>query len=224
MIEPAPTKGPEGALRRTIARFVTVLLLVLILHQLLSWASHEAAQAAGGLRFWTLSLFLLVYALLIAVPFVPGVEVGLTLMAMEGPWIAPWIYLSTVAGLTCAYVCGGGLSYKRLYQILADLRMQRACRLIERLQELDGRERLQLLEQRLPVWARPLVLRYRYCVMAALINLPGNSLIGGGGGLMLLVGFSRLFHIAPMTLTLLIAVAPVPLMFWAFGFDLNTLW
>jgi hypothetical protein len=223
MTDPKELKAPPGALRRTLLRVLAVVLIVLVLHQLLNWATAEAAQGASRMRFWVLALFLLVYALLIAVPFVPGVEVGLTLMAIEGPWIAPWIYLTTVAGLVLAFACGEGLSYPRLHRILADLGMRRACQLIERLQPLDKAQRLQLLEQRAPAWAKPLVTHYRYVVMALLINLPGSSLIGGGGGLMFLSGFSRLFRTGSMILTILVAVAPVPLAFWAFGFDVSAL-
>lgn len=221
MTEPAGSKAPPGALRRTLLRLVGLVLILLLLHQLLNWASAEAAQVAGRMRVWMLVPFLLVYALLLAVPFVPGVEVGLTLMAMEGPWIAPWIYLSTVAGLVLAFGLGEGLSYPSLHRILADLGMRRACRLIERLQPLTKAQRLQLLEQRAPGWARPLVTHYRYVVIALLINLPGNSVIGGGGGLMFLAGFSRLFRTGPMILTILVAVSPVPLAFWAFGIDVS---
>lgn len=221
MTDPTEPKAPPGALRRTLLRVLAVVLIVLLLHQLLSWASAEAAQGAGQMRPLMLALFLLVYALLLAVPFVPGVEVGLTLMAMEGPWIAPWIYLATAAGLILAFAFGEGVSYPRLHRILADLGLRRACLLIERLQPLGKHQRLHLLEQRAPAWAKPLVSRYRYVVMAILINLPGNSLIGGGGGLMFLSGFSRLFRVGPMILTVLVAVAPVPFLLWALDLDLS---
>jgi hypothetical protein len=219
MAEPAAPQRPPGALLRTLMRLAAVILLVIVLHRLLTWARAEAELGAGSLHFWMLALFLLVYAVLIAVPFVPGVEVGLTLMAMEGPWIAPWIYLATAAGLILAFVFGELLPYPSLHRILADLGLRRACRLIDRLQPLDKAHRLQLLERRSPTWAKPMVSHYRYVVIALLINLPGSSLFGGGGGLMFLSGFSRLFRIGPMILTILIAVAPVPLLIWAFDLD-----
>lgn len=221
MTEPTEPKAPPGALRRTLLRLAALVLIVLLLHQLLNWANAEAAQGAGRMRVSMVVLFLLIYALLLATPFVPGVEAGLTLMAMEGLWIAPWVYLSTVAGLVLAFGLGEGLSYPRLHRILADLGLSRACRLLERLQPLTKAQRLQLLEQRAPGWARPLVTHYRYVVIALLINLPGNSVIGGGGGLMFLAGFSRLFRTGPMILTILVAVSPVPLALWAFGIDIS---
>jgi len=38
--------------------------------------------------------------------------------------------------------------------------------------------------------------------------------VGGGGGLLLLAGMSRLFRAGPVALTLALAVAPVPLVVW----------
>lgn len=224
MSDPASNGTPPGAMRRTLLRLAAILGLVYLMHQLLSRASTEAELGAVRLQVWMLALFLLAYALLIAVPFVPGVEVGVTLMLMEGPWIAPWIYGATVIGLTLAFAVGDGLSYPRLHRILADLGLRRACRMIERLQPLGKAERLSLLERRALGWAKPLVSRFRYVLMAILINLPGSTLIGGGRGLMFLAGFSRLFHTLPMIGTIMLAVAPVPLLFWAFGLDLSALW
>lgn len=199
------------------------LLLVVALHELLKWANAEAELGAGKLRAGMLILFLLAYALLIAVPFVPGVEVGLTLMVMEGPWIAPWIYCATVAGLTLAFVLGEAVSYRRLHAILADLHMRRACLLIEKVQPLNKADRLAMLSNRAPRWARPFVSRFRYVVMGLLINLPGNSILGGGGGLLFFAGFSRLFHAVPMIAVILLAVSPVPLAVWLFDVDIRSL-
>jgi hypothetical protein len=223
MTDQPPTASEKGGIRRTALRLAVVVVLALAIHQLLNWANAEAELGTRQLRPWMLALFLLVYALLIAIPFVPGVEVGLTLMAMKGPWIAPWIYAATVVGLVAAYAAGEGFSYPRLHRILADLHLNRACRLIERLQPLTKADRLALLKARAPRWARPFVSRFRYVMMAALINLPGNTLIGGGGGLMFLSGFSRLFHAPAMILTIFIAVAPVPLAVWLFGLDVRSL-
>jgi len=163
---------------------------------------------------------LLVYALLIAVPFVPGIEIGLTLLAVEGAWIAPWLYLATVSGLLIAYAAGEWVPYVRLHRILADLHMRRACALLEHIQPLSRAERVILMRGRAPRWLRPFITRYRYLVMAAVINLPGNSVIGGGGGIVFLMGLSRLFRPVAVALTLSLAVMPVPLAVWAFGTDI----
>jgi len=212
---------PNGAWRRNALRILLIALLAWGLHLLLGWASEQAQSGNGQIRVWVLVGFLLAYAVLIAVPFVPGVEVGLTLMAMEGAWIAPWIYLATLAGLTAAFVVGDRLPYAHLHRVLADLKASRACRFIERVQPLNRQDRLRLLQDRAPRWLRPLVSRYRYVLLAVLINLPGNALIGGGGGLLFLAGFSRLFLPVATLLTTALAVAPVPLAVWAFGVDVR---
>jgi hypothetical protein len=59
--------------------------------------------------------------------------------------------------------------------------------------------------------------RFRYVALALLINLPGSSLIGGGGGILLLAGLSGLFLPKATFLTLALAVAPVPLLVWLIG-------
>jgi hypothetical protein len=49
------------------------------------------------------------------------------------------------------------------------------------------------------------------------LNVPGNGLVGGGGGIAFMVGMSGLFSLNGYILTLLIAVAPVPLLFYLFA-------
>lgn len=216
-----PGTAPSGAWRRNLLRVILIVVLVWALHLMLGWAKDLAEMDRGGLRLSMLVAFLLVYSVLIAVPFVPGVEVGLSLMAMEGPWIAPWIYLATVSGLGAAFAVGEWLPYARLRRFLADLGLRRAGRFVDRIQALDRRERLSMLQDRVPRWARPVVSRYRYVLLALLINLPGNAVLGGGGGLLFMAGFSRLCHPIATAVTVTLAVAPVPLAFWAFGFDVR---
>ncbi|MCP1169307.1 hypothetical protein NHG85_12380, partial [Limimaricola sp. ASW11-118] len=93
----------------------------------------------------------------------------------------------------------------------------RAGAALGRLRETDPETRMQRLEQSVPRWARGWVLRRRYLLLALLINLPGNSLIGGGGGILLAAGLSRLFRPAPVLLTLVLATAPVPLLLMIVG-------
>ena len=67
-----------------------------------------------------------------------------------------------------------------------------------------------LLQGRSPGGLR-LAIRHRYLAMALAINTPGNSIIGGGGGIMMLAGPSRSFTPLPTFLTVVLAVSPVPL-------------
>ncbi|OIP85636.1 MAG: hypothetical protein AUK37_04055 [Rhodobacterales bacterium CG2_30_65_12] len=219
--DPAPA---SGALWRNLLRLCIVAALALGLHLAVGWARARVGEdsAASALMPALLVGLLMLYALLIALPFVPGVEIGLALMAMQGPWIAPWIYLATLAGLGLAFAAGACLPYTPLRRVLADLRLTRVCQLIDRLEKLDRSARLALVAASAPRWLGPLT-RFRHLVLALLVNLPGNSVLGGGGGLLLLAGFSRLFSPLATLATLALAVAPVPLLVW--GLDLDaTAW
>ena len=50
-----------------------------------------------------------------------------------------------------------------------------------------------------------------YLLLAVLLNVPGNSVIGGGGGLCLLAGLIGVYRPRWMLPTLALATAPVPL-------------
>jgi len=59
----------------------------------------------------------------------------------------------------------------------------------------------------------PFLLRHRYLVLAVLFNLPGNAIIGDGGGIALIAGMSRLFPFPKYVLLVCVAITPVPLLF-----------
>ena len=205
-------------LLRSLLRLAVMLALAWGVHLLIGWAKleTEGLGQASQMRLGLLVALLVIYALLIALPFVPGVEIGLMLMAMEGAWIAPFVYLATLAGLTLAYLMGALIPYRHLHRALADLRMHRASAALERMERLSPRKRLALMRARLPGWIGNHVIRHRYLVLALLVNLPGNALLGGGGGILMLSGFSRVFTLPAVLLTLALAVAPIPLLVWAF--------
>jgi hypothetical protein len=79
-----------------------------------------------------------------------------------------------VTGLTLAFAAGEVFSYPRLLRVLSDLRLERAGQLVRWIAPLGNDERLALLQERAPRWARPFVSRFRYIVLAMLRNLPGT--------------------------------------------------
>lgn len=207
---------------RTALRLLSIALIAWLMHLLINWAMEntETMQAATRMPMIILVLLLLAYAVMIAVPFVPGIEIGLSLMLLQGGVVAPWVYIATLMGLMLAYGVGAMVPYRTLHQILFDLHLYRACRLVEKIEPLDSAARLALLQDRLPARIAPIAIRYRTLVLALLINIPGNSVIGGGGGIMLLAGMSRLFNASTTALVLAVAVAPVPVLMWLFDFRL----
>lgn len=214
-IEPPPPDRISGILR-SIARVALLLALAYGIHLLINWATDLTQNGHPAAQVWMLVGLLLAYVILIAIPFVPGVEIGLSLLAMQGAWIAPYIYLSTLTGLMLAYAVGEWLPYARLHRALQDLRLHKVCRLLEGFQPLTRTQRLALLHDRAPRWLRPFVSRYRYLLLAALVNLPGNALLGGGGGILFVAGFSRLFTPIGVAITMALAVMPIPLTVWLF--------
>ena len=107
-----------------------------------------------------------------------------------------------------------------MLKVLAWLRLRRAEQLLKRIEPLGSEERLRFLLNKAPGAALPFLLRHRYVALAVAINLPGNFLIGGGGGIALVAGLSRLFSFGGFLLTIAIAVAPVPLLIALFGKDI----
>ena len=157
------------------------------------------------------------YAILLAVPFVPGVEIGVALMAMLGPQIALLVYLCTLAGLSLSFTLGRLIPIKALTHMAKDLKLERTRQLLEEIEPLDKKERLDLLIGRAPKRLLPLLLRYRYLALAAALNIPGNYVLGGGGGIALFAGVSRLFSVPGFLATIILAVSPVPIAVMFFG-------
>lgn len=208
-----PTLRPPGALWRNLARLVLLAVLILGAMQLM----YLIKSAPDNIANTALIGFLLLYALLIALPFVPGVELGASLLAMYGAEMALPVWGATVFGLTLAYLTGRHLPYPLLCRMLSDLRLTGVAFWLERIEKLPRAERLDRMQARLPRWLARITARFRHVTLALLINLPGNAVIGGGGGIALAAGLSRLFALHWMVLTLCIATAPVPLLVWVWG-------
>ncbi len=216
--EPPPVKL---GVMRTLLRLAVVVVVVIALHNVFiraeAWIS--ASQYSWAVPGLTLAVLFL-YALMIAIPFVPGVEIGLSVLALSGPSVAPMVWLATALGLSLAYMAGCKVPYRWLHRVFLDLHLTGACRLLNRFGDLPPKGRVAFLQSQLPTRFGPYVLRFRYLGLAILINIPGNSLIGGGGGIALLAGVSGLFRVPAAILTIALATAPVPLAIWLFGWEI----
>ncbi|MBU2934643.1 MULTISPECIES: hypothetical protein [Pacificibacter] len=199
---------------RIVLRIAIFALLIWLTHLAVGWLMMKIddLENAAGVRIGVLGALLLVYVLLMAVPFVPGAEIGISLMMLEGGALAPFVYSGTLFGLSLAYFVGRRVDCAVFKQVAMDLRLTGVSDLIDEITPLTGEQRQNFLQARLPKWVPAAVIRYKYVVLGLLLNLPGNALIGGGGGLALIAGFSGLYATKPTALTLAIAVAPVPAM------------
>ena len=82
------------------------------------------------------------------------------------------------------------------------------------LSSLVTHDRLLHLTENAPNRLGPFILRHRYILLMLVLNLQGNSLIGGGGRIASIAGFSGLFSYHGYLLAILIAVSPVPMFFF----------
>lgn len=198
-----------------IIRIVALIALLVIA----SWGAHLIRDALDlQIRpdneqqvHRAIMLGAVAYIGLLALPFVPGAEIGLAMLAAFGPAIAPLIYICTVASMTLAFALGRFLPIGTLERALSFLRMRRAAALVARAAPLSQEERLAMLLDGQEKRILSLALRYRYVALALAVNTPGNSVIGGGGGIMIMAGLSGIFSPLATLLTIALAVSPVPL-------------
>lgn len=151
-----------------------------------------------------------------ALPFVPGAEIGFGLILVFGGSIALLVYLCMVAALLLAFLVGRFVPIASITVLLNFLGLIRAREMIAGLEPLNSAERLALLTDQAPQRFVPVLLKHRYLALLIVLNTPGNSLIGGGGGIAFIAGLSRLFSLPGFLLSVAIAVAPVPLFFYIF--------
>ena len=173
------------------------------------WPEHE------NLIITALWFSIGIYILWMAIPFVPGIELGLALMVMLGPQGVVLVYLCTLLSLSLSFALGRLISLKALARFLEWLHLHKARELILGLEPLSPQERLDFLLQTAPSKIVPFLLEHRYLMIAFILNLPGNALIGGGGGIGLIAGMSKLYSFPRYLLLVSLAITPLPLLFLA---------
>jgi hypothetical protein len=171
------------------------------------WPQHE------HLMMTMLWLSIGVYTLWMAMPFVPGIELGLALMVILGPQGVALVYLCTLLSLSLSFAIGRLIPLKVFARFLGWLHLQKARNLMLILEPLNPQERLDVLLQSAPSKTVPFLLQHRYLMIALILNLPGNALIGGGGGIGLIAGMSRLYSFPRYFLLVSLAITPLPILF-----------
>jgi len=203
-----------------IERYVKILLIVGSL-LLLNYAGNLLVEQIN-FQLWpeheqlivTLLWFSIVsYILLMAIPYLPGMEIGLALMAMFGAKGVVIVYLCTLLSLSLSFAIGRLIPLKIIYGFLGWLHLYKARDLALRMEPLSPKEKLDFLLAASPSKVIPSLIRHRYLMMAILLNLPGNALIGGGGGIGLVAGMSRLYPYPKFILLVSLAVMPLPILF-----------
>ena len=154
------------------------------------------------------------FVVLAAIPFVPGAEIGFALLLMFGGRIAPLVYVGMVGALVLAFAVARFVPPAIIARSLAWLGMAGTAAFVAGLEDADpaaGAERLRMVVS--PRLGRKLH-DYRHLLLALALNTPGNSLLGGGGGLAFIAGASRTMSFRVFLAVVALAVAPVPLIFY----------
>ncbi|MBT8409809.1 MAG: hypothetical protein KJN93_09300, partial [Alphaproteobacteria bacterium] len=209
-----PRPSRTNAALRIALRLCVLALLLWGAFALMDWVEAQTDRAT---TLAALVFILLLYAVLLAVPFMPGIEIGFSVLVMRGAEAAPYVWIATVLGLCLAFWTGRMMPAAWLIGTFEDLRMARTAQLVKRLSDTPPDLRLRFLYIQAPRWVRPALREWRYLLLAALLNLPGNAVIGGGGGLALLSGLSGVFSARGTMLTFALATAPFPILVWFFG-------
>lgn len=200
---------------RTLIKLILFIALLFAAHSagdwLLNQLNFQLRPSTEPILHRLIMLSMAIYICLMALPFVPGVEIGLALMALLGVKIVPLVYAATVLALILGFMIGRWVPARVIFEILDFLRLERVRALLVELEPLGPQQRLDFLLHRVSVPIVPFLLRHRFLAIAVALNIPGNAIIGGGGGISFVAGLSRLFSLPQYALTVSVAVLPLPI-------------
>ena len=130
-----------------------------------------------------MALILLAYSLLLAIPYIPSAEIAFCLLLVLGIESAYVVYLSTIFGLFLPYCFGRYWSEKHDTQIEGVIA---GSRFLKRVNTMS------------PILS-----------LILLLNMPGNTILGGGGGIAAVYGSFKI--ISPLEYLLSISIAALPI-------------
>ena len=217
----APNTSPGNHLHRIriYLRFFFVLAVLFIFAFWMDyWIRGELGMAEKIIDVlqtrWGRSVLVaggIIYILLLSLPFVPGVELGILLMCVFGKEGIVFVYLATVIGLCLAFSIGRIVPKDWIRAGLEKIGLSRFdLNQFGEIENLAHQPRIGPIFFPARLW--PYLVKYRYLAIAVLINLPGNYILGGGGGISLACGTSRKISWKWFLMTIILAVSPVPLL------------
>ena len=209
---PRPSIGNAG--RSRMWRLAAIAAGILVLNFVGGWLVSQLNVQIWPQHSDMIELFIITsviaYVLAMAVPFVPGIEIGLALMLLLGLGGIALVYLCTQLALALSFLIGRLVPLHFIARIFGWLQLERARRLVEELEATAPEQRIQTLTARAPRRWMALLLRHRYLALAAVLNLPGNAVIGGAGGIGLIAGMSRACPFSHFVILMALSTLPVP--------------
>ena len=164
----------------------------------------------GDVGVWALVLLALAYALALAMPFVPGMELGLLIMVVFSTVVVVVAYAATLVGLSLAYTAGRVLPAR---WVLVHVKGADPAWLR---QDMASAMPAMIAASRWGRGAPPrwlaLPSTHRYLALALSLNVPANAVVGGGGGIALLCGLSGQFGWWAYLATIAVATSPLPIL------------
>lgn len=208
---------PFSLLQRCL-RIATLVALVLGIHTLGDWVSVqlqlELSPRQNAMFDAGVLLLVLAYTVTMALPFVPGIEIGLAVMLVFGPDVFLVVYACTQVALLLSFLAGRLVPLSCLAALADWLQLHRMQSTLASLEPLEPEKRLEYMLRCAPRrWVRKLI-EHRYLALAVLINMPGNAMVGGAGGIGLMAGMSRVFGLPQYVFVMALATTPVPIVLW----------
>lgn len=149
----------------------------------------------------------ILYCLCLAIPFMPGVEIGIVMMLLFGRPGVVAAYLATILGLTLAFTVGRSLGLSWIPERWQELLSRRFGPQSElRNSSMSGSRAGRAF---LRLWGHHVVGK-PWLLLAVLLNLPGNWVLGGGGGISLAYGMHRTLSLRQFMATVALATVVVP--------------
>ena len=179
-----------------IARLLFFIAIVIAIGYFLLGGSDKLAmhiQRSSTPSWVWLLLCCFIYAMVLMIPFAPGMELGVLIMAMFTTTgiVAAW--MTTVIALALAFTIGRtGQHY---------LWVQRLLFLVHSKQSLPSYIQ----------WVRTTLAKYPYLTVALLLNIPGNTFIGGVGGIAIVAGAMGSVSLKGFIVTVAVASSFVPI-------------
>lgn len=174
-----------------------------------------AADISDGAMLSVLVSIFALYVAMTSIPFVPGAEIGLGLMLTLGVSAVPFVYLGMVAACLIAFWLGRRVPPEPLAAVFRSIGMRHAATHVVDLAGLSPEARGAMLAGPKRRGVIGAVLRYRYVALIVVLNIPGNAIIGGAGGIGLVAGMCGLYRPLGYAVAVALGVLPGPLIFLA---------
>ena len=152
-----------------------------------------------SLGFSSFIIGLALYTLLLAIPFVPGIELALILLLLFGEKWVFFIYFATIIGLTLSFYAGRTLRNKHG---IDPSEWSYIKTLFKKLKETPG----STSNSRLGSLVKSPILS-----LAILLNMPFNTAIGGGGGIAFGCGLASGYSLKSFLAGVSLATLPFPI-------------